>query len=223
MMTNAVRTILVPIDFSECSLEALQYSVALARAFSARVVVLHVIDVSVRYGLDAIPVPLPSAEITAKVAERVEEWVQRVARQGIEVAWHIELGVPFTEIRAAIDRHRADLVVMGTHGRRGVGHFVLGSVAERIVQRAPCPVLTVKASSTPRGMTEATKTSADEAALLRSGPGEAGTTICHLCGKASTETICDSCKVRVQAEAVAKKLRVEKEGPMDIGHHETLV
>jgi nucleotide-binding universal stress UspA family protein len=223
MMTNEVRTILVPIDFSECSLEALQYSVVLARAFSARVVVLHVIDVSVRYGLDAIPVPLPSAEITAKVAERVEEWVQRVARQGIEVAWHIELGVPFTEIRAAIDRHRADLVVMGTHGRRGVGHFMLGSVAERIVQRAPCPVLTVKASSTPPGMTEATKTSANEAALLRSGPGEARTMICHLCGKASTETICDSCKVRIQTEAVAKKLRVEKEGPMDIGHHETLV
>jgi nucleotide-binding universal stress UspA family protein len=65
------------------------------------------------------------------------------------VVWHLEVGTPFLEIRAAAERYRADLIVMGTHGRTGLAHAVLGSVAERVVQHAPCPVLTVKAPREP--------------------------------------------------------------------------
>ena len=144
MKPLTVRTILVPVDFSECSLEALQYGMAIAEMFSARVVVLHVIDASVFSSIEGMAVSLPVAEITTTMANRLAEWVQQAGRQGIDITWFVEVGLPFTEISTAIDRHHADLVVMGTHGRTGLGHMMLGSVAERVVQRAPCPVLTVK-------------------------------------------------------------------------------
>lgn len=205
MKSITVRTILVPVDFSECALEALQYGMALAEKFSARVIVLHVIDLSVFSSIEAASVSIPVTEITTTMANRLADWVQLAARQGIEVTWSIEIGLPFTEIREAIDRYHADLVVMGTHGRTGLGHIMLGSVAERVVQRAPCPVLTVK--SVPTAATESTT---DQKATPKKDVTETRAQVCKLCGKVSPDTICDSCKAKVQAEAMAKKRRVEK-------------
>lgn len=212
---NAIfpRTIMVPTDFSECSLRAMRYALALAGVFSARVIALHVMERSA-YGMDVPPNDGQSdPDVTLRVAELMEDWIQRVIRHGIEVEWHIEIGVPVEEIRSAIERHHVDLVVMGTHGRTGLAHAWLGSVAERVVQRSPCPVLTLKASSTPP---EPGRMTPREFTAPRP-------TVCHLCGKASIETICDSCKIRVQAEAVANKLRVEKEGRLEVGHRETRI
>ncbi|MEO6666471.1 MAG: universal stress protein [Nitrospiria bacterium] len=214
----AVRTILVPTDFSECSHGALRYGVALAEVFSARVVVLHVME-RPAYGLE-LPLAHPTIDpgVIRQVAGMAEECVERVRIRGLEVAWDIQFGVPFAEIRTAIERHHADLVVMGTHGRTGLAHVLLGSVAERVVQRASCPVLTVKAPPAPAaGERISAIPQAQAAAERRDAQSEPRTAVCYLCGQPSSETICETCKIRVQAEAVAKKLRVEREGHVDLG------
>lgn len=145
----SVRTILAPTDFSDGSLEAMRRAVELAKVFSAKVVFLHVME-QPAYGIElSLAQPAAHREVGAVLAEMLREHVERVKAQGIEVEWHLEVGTPFLEIRAAAKRYRADLIVMGTHGRTGLAHAVLGSVAERVVQHAPCPVLTVKALREP--------------------------------------------------------------------------
>lgn len=121
-----LRRILVPSDFSETSDAALRYGTDLARQFNARLYLFHVPDYPGAATLDQL-----WALLSAKEAESLQ----------IECA--IRLGLPADEIvRYALD-HAADLIVMGTHGREGVDRLFLGSVAETVVRRAPCPVLTV--------------------------------------------------------------------------------
>ncbi|MEO6665546.1 MAG: universal stress protein, partial [Nitrospiria bacterium] len=171
----SLRTILVPTDFSACSLRAMRYALALAEGFSARVIALHVME-RPAYGFDVSPLGIQdNPDTTLLVAELMEDWIRRVTRHGIEVGWHIEIGVPVEEIRSAVERHHVDLVVMGTHGRTGLAHAWLGSVAERVVQRSPCPVLTLKASLP---LPEPGVMTPRESASPRP-------TVCHLCGKAS--------------------------------------
>jgi nucleotide-binding universal stress UspA family protein len=149
MDTVTVRTILAPTDFSDGSLEAMRRAVELAEVFSAKVVFLYVME-QPAYGIElSLAQPAAHREVGAVLAEMLREHVERVKAHGIEVVWHLEVGTPFLEIRAAAERYRADLIVMGTHGRTGLAHAVLGSVAERVVQHAPCPVLTVKAPREP--------------------------------------------------------------------------
>lgn len=149
MDTVAVRTILAPTDFSECSVAAMKQAVELAERFLAKVVFLHVME-QPAYGIElSLAHPAAHREVGAVLAEMLREHVERVKAHGIEVEWHLEVGTPFLEIRAAAERYGVDLIVMGTHGRTGLAHAVLGSVAERMVQHAPCPVLTVKVPREP--------------------------------------------------------------------------
>ncbi len=204
-----IRTILVPTDFSECSLEAMKYAMGLAELLTSRVVFLHVVE-PLAYGPElTASYPVFDPGLTKKFAEMMHDWVEQVKVQGIPVEWHIELGSSFAEIRSAAARYGADLIVMGTHGRTGVGHLLLGSVAERVVQHAPCPVLTVKASksATPAAKAPAASTETPREAVSR----------CRICGAQSAELICETCKTRVQAEALARKRAVEKEGRIGTG------
>ncbi len=207
-----IKTIMAPTDFSECSLEAMRYAIELAEAFSARVIFLHVMEQpGYEPELSLTPMGI-RPEVTRMVAEMMQDHVARVRAQGIEVEWHLEIGTPFAEIRGAAERHHADLVVMGTHGRTGLAHVLLGSVAERVVQHAPCPVLTIKAGAcasavkapVPAGVPAATQ----PAQVSASRRPE----VCHVCGQPAGAIICEACKAKIQAEAFAKKARVEREG-----------
>ena len=141
-----LNTILVPSDFSECSDEALAYGLELARRFNAKVHLLHVVQ-------DPATQPWAAEGFAAPVIEVVDEW-QRQAdarlralvpdadRDRVIVATTV--ATPYAEILAYAAEHDVDLIVMGTHGRSGVSHLLLGSIAERVVRRAPCPVLTVR-------------------------------------------------------------------------------
>jgi nucleotide-binding universal stress UspA family protein len=141
-----LKTILVPSDFSECSEEALQYGLELARRFDASVHLLHVVP-------DPMVQPWAAEGFSAPAFEVVEEWkTQAVARLNAavpdadrhRVTAVAVVATPYFEILAYAVTHKVDLIVMGTHGRSGVSHLLLGSIAERVVRTAPCPVLTVR-------------------------------------------------------------------------------
>jgi nucleotide-binding universal stress UspA family protein len=208
MSTIEVKTILVPTDFSEGSLDAMRYAMRLAELLGSRVVFLHVVE-PLAYGPElTASYPVFDPGLTKKLAEMMHDWVEQVKVQGIAVEWHVELGSSFSEILAAAARYGADLIVMGTHGRTGVGHLLLGSVAERVVQHAPCPVLTIKASK-PAAAQALGKATTDT--------GREAVSRCRICGAQSAELICDTCKTRVQTEALARKKDIQKEGRMGTG------
>jgi universal stress protein A len=146
-----VNTILVPTDFSADAETALSTATDLARIFHARIVILHA------YHVD-IPVALPIAsgyalphdfyeDLRSHSTARIEKLAEAVAANGIEATGIALLEPASLGIVEQAQSLPADLIVMGTRGLTGLRHVVLGSVAERVVRLAPCPVLTVKAAT----------------------------------------------------------------------------
>ena len=139
-----VRHILVAVDFSDCSLDALEYAVQVAKSLKATVTILHVLE-PVSYGLDLTLIHTGERERTrARLQAELDTLAHAVASEGLTVHQAIRGGIPADSLVHFLDEHRCDLVVMGTHGRRGLSHLMNGSVAEAVLRRAPCPVLTVK-------------------------------------------------------------------------------
>jgi universal stress protein A len=137
-MPQIFKKILCPIDFDQNSLSALRLATDLAREHRALLYVLHIV------AMPAGPeVALPFSKMEA--ASRIK--LKRLARQkvGGKVSYEVEVtsGDPGVEVVQAAKRLGADLIVMATHGRKGLRRFVLGSVAEHVVREASCPVLTV--------------------------------------------------------------------------------
>jgi nucleotide-binding universal stress UspA family protein len=138
-----VKTILHPTDLSEPSEAAYRVACAVARDHGARVVVAHVMTPPLHAYRDFGPL-LPDPET---VADEVRDSLrlQRPPRYGVPVEYRVCRGDAAGEIVALSEDLKCDLIVMGTHGRAGLKRLVLGSVAEAVLRRAPCPVLTVKA------------------------------------------------------------------------------
>lgn len=138
--------ILVPVDFSRHSESALSHAFELARAFGARVHLLHCYQVNMGSISPYAPV-LPEdfgREIREAAQRKIDEWCARGEAAGVEVEGHLsQLFAPEGIIETAREVG-ADLIVMGTRGLTGFRHALLGSVAERTVRTAGCPVLTVK-------------------------------------------------------------------------------
>lgn len=139
------QRILCPTDFSHFSAQALRHALALARQFGSRLKVVHVIPQLFPDGesLYASAPWLTTPEIRQRVNEEMKAFLEplRVARINHEI--EIREGDPWREIVAAADEMAADLAVLGTHGRGGLDRLFLGSVAEKLVRRLPCPVLSV--------------------------------------------------------------------------------
>jgi nucleotide-binding universal stress UspA family protein len=133
-----VRTILHPTDFSPSSTYALEMAAALARDYEAELIVMHVHSVPVALYGEAGVAPLPDTSAAAAAELR------RVSVPGARIRHIFTEGEPVGEILRVADDRDADLIVMGTHGRRGLTRLVMGSVAELVVRRATCPVLTVR-------------------------------------------------------------------------------
>ena len=138
-----IRKILAVTDFSPCADEALLHALEMARRFDAAVTLLHVY---------AIPViELPPGVIVAGSAEMIDGLVRsgnealEARRRSADRPLDTKLveGIPFVEILRVATEGDYDLLVLGTHGRTGLKHLVFGSVAERVVRKAPCPVLIV--------------------------------------------------------------------------------
>lgn len=139
------RRILVPIDFSEPSEKAVEAACDLARLAGGRVELLHVCPVDPRvYPFGWILSEGAERDIKAAAEKALEEWRQRAEGRGVEVGATVLLGIASETISSIAREREADLIVMGTRGRTGLEHVVLGSVAERTLRLAPCPVLTVR-------------------------------------------------------------------------------
>ena len=137
----AIRTILHPTYFSENSALAFRLACALARDYDARLIVLHVGGPPiVIYGEGVLPIP------TEDYLGTLRAQLLEVQPHGpkINVEHHLIEGEASTEILRAANEMKADVIFMGTHGRTGLARLVMGSVAEKVVRRAPCPVVTVK-------------------------------------------------------------------------------
>jgi nucleotide-binding universal stress UspA family protein len=143
----AIRNILIPIDFSEPAEAALEYAKALAAEFGSHLHLLHVIPEPFVYPWGAEGAALPLGEMIADAERATRQRLEQLIPPSDPLAGRVtvtsELGVPFDRILRYIDEHAIDLVVMGTHGRGAMGHFLLGSVTERVVRKGKAPVLTV--------------------------------------------------------------------------------
>lgn len=144
-----IRKIMCPIDFSENSEHAMHYGIALAAAHEAELHLLHVTEPPI-YPLstDYFGPQFDSIEIIKDLEaisrKRMQESIETAKEDYATVIGKVVAGTPFVEIIRVAREDRADLIVLGTHGRTGLAHVMIGSVAEKVVRKAPCPVLTVK-------------------------------------------------------------------------------
>ena len=146
---NLFSTILFATDFSESSANAFKYAFQLAEKFSARLVLVHVINEPV--DLRGFYVPHISFDnLEKEIAEGAEKMMERFCQDnlppGFDHEKYVVTGIPYEEIVGKAESCGADLVIMGTHGRKGLDHMLFGSTAERVVRGARCPVMTVRLS-----------------------------------------------------------------------------
>lgn len=144
-----ISRILVPSDFSECSAEALEYAMALAKPLRADLILVHVIEpfpyklvegmTFSDYGYGA-----QLAQLTSQIQVLLDKISKHPLKEKLSVETHLISGTAFREITQLAEREGIDLIVMGTHGRTGINRLITGSVAEKVVRLAPCPVLTVR-------------------------------------------------------------------------------
>jgi universal stress protein A len=141
-----LKHILVPVDFSQCSLKALRYAVAFARQFKASLTLLYVVQPyylpgDFASGLDYAALEKEIEENSARELESLA-----VKNIGKKAPWKVllRMGRPVDQITLVADELNVDLIILSTHGHTGLKHVVLGSTAENVVRHAPCPVLTVR-------------------------------------------------------------------------------
>jgi nucleotide-binding universal stress UspA family protein len=140
-----VERILVPFDFSEHSEKALRWATGLAEKWQAVVLLFHVVPTPA-YPPIVVESFLDTARLEASLAEDARRRMAEVVGKGgraVAVRSRVEVGEPFWDICRVAEEENVDLIVMGSHGRTGLAHVLLGSVAERVVRHAPCPVLVV--------------------------------------------------------------------------------
>lgn len=133
-----MATILFPTDFSHASDSALEHAEAIAKQRQARLVILHVEEPPLAYGGGELyyGLPEPSSERIMKMLEEVKP-----SDAALEFTHKLTMGDPATEIVRIAEEEKADMIILGTHGRTGMSRLLMGSVAEAVVRRSPCPVL----------------------------------------------------------------------------------
>jgi len=160
-----VRDILVPVDFSDCSLVGLKYAVRLAKEVGARIIVLHVADlgpIMMTTGGGDYDSPTYVEAARRRCGDQMQAFLKRVNPDGVRIDMSAVAGYCPAAIYEAAAREGADLIVISTHGRAGLRRALIGSVAEGTVRHAACPVLVVPsfARMRKRGLTESRRQTA---------------------------------------------------------------
>ena len=148
-MEIKIKSILCPTDFSECAEHALAYARLLSEICHARLQLLAVFEpFTYSQGSELFESQYDMAnaamEIEAAFKKQLNDRVTSLKSKVDTISGNVVVGIPFMEIIHAAKELNSDMIIMGTHGRTGLQHVLMGSVAEKVVRRAPCPVLTVK-------------------------------------------------------------------------------
>ncbi len=142
-----IKNILFPTDFSQGARAAMDHAVSLARDYNAKLILLYVIqDISIAewYIPSSLSVTDLIEDMQKSAWKEMDRWAAEVSAKVKDVEKLVVRGVPFVEIIRTAKEKGVDLVIIGTHGRTGIDHMLFGSTAEKVVRKAPCPVLTVR-------------------------------------------------------------------------------
>ena len=142
-----IKKILCPVDFSDCSKIALDYSVSLAKKYEAQILILHVVETSFpdpEYIAICEDMEKIHTQLTIQAETKISKLKENLINEKIKTTPIISTGKPFVEIIKCCKENNVDLVVIGSHGQSGLSHILFGSTAEKVVRKSPCGVLTVK-------------------------------------------------------------------------------
>ena len=143
----SLKRILVPIDFSEHSKNALKYAVKLAGQYNSELILVYVVEPVVYpadLGFGQATIPNIEPDLAHRAKAGLEQLVKDSVSKDISARTMVRTGNPFAEILTTAKDEHADLIVIATHGHSGVEHLIFGSTAEKVVKRARCPVLMVR-------------------------------------------------------------------------------
>lgn len=146
MREAIITNVLMPTDFSSCSRAAFPFACKLARESEAKLHLLHVIEPPAPALLPDgafVPPMLDTQEDIEEIKGELHRWLRSEDAANIGSEADVRTGLPLAEILSFATEHHCDLIVLGTHGRTGMAHLLIGSVAENVVRKAKCPVLTV--------------------------------------------------------------------------------
>ena len=142
-----LKKILVPIDFSDYSKNALKYAVPFAKQFDAEIFLIYVVEPTIYpadFGFGQVGFPNIENEMRKKGNEELEKLANEEIKGIVKWQIMVETGKPFSEINRIAKDKEIDLIIIATHGHSGIEHVLFGSTAEKVVRRAPCPVLTIR-------------------------------------------------------------------------------
>lgn len=146
-MNMKINKILVPIDFSDYSKSVLRYAVNFAKLFNAEILLIYVVEPVIYppdFSMGQIAIPTVATEFDERAREELNKLAKNEIPQEIKVTTLIKSGKPFVEIIDTASEADVDLIIIATHGHSGVEHILFGSTAEKVVRKAPCPVLTLR-------------------------------------------------------------------------------
>ena len=139
--------ILVPIDFSDFSKSALKYAVIFAKQYHAQLMLVYVLEPVIYppdFSMGQITLPTVNFEMDKRAKEELDKLAETEIGSLVEVRTVLKTGKPFVEIIETAKEEDADLIIISTHGHSGVEHILFGSTADKVVRKAPCPVLTLR-------------------------------------------------------------------------------
>lgn len=142
-----IDKILVPIDFSDYSKNALKYAVQFAKHFNSSMYLIYVIEPVIYpadFSMGQVAIPSMDTNIQSRAEEELTNLAKNFVDPSIKVEIIIKTGKPFVEINETAKEMDIDLIIIATHGHTGVEHLLFGSTAEKVVRKAPCPVLTLR-------------------------------------------------------------------------------
>lgn len=144
---NTIKNILVPIDFSNFSKNALRYAVNFAKIFNSKIFLVYVVEPVIYpsdFSMGQVTFPVNDLEMNVRAKDELNNLAKAEIVAEIEVETIIKTGKPFVEINETASELDIDLIVIATHGHTGMEHLLFGSTAEKVVRKAPCPVLTLR-------------------------------------------------------------------------------
>lgn len=146
-MKPEIKKILVPVDFSDYSKNALNYAVDFAKSFNAQLILIYVVEPVIYppdFSMGQIAIPSVDLEMDKRAKEELENLSKKLIPDELKAKCLVKTGKPFLEIIDTASEIEADLIIIATHGHSGVEHILFGSTAEKVVRKAPCPVLTLR-------------------------------------------------------------------------------